>query len=110
MLTSVILLISKLKIKPFTNIFQHVVEALHTVFYYYYYNYYNYLQQGGIIFRTVCLSNYLFVCLQGYANTAASIFLKTNRKMGLGPTYVKLNFESDLDKRNNPPFPIYLLL
>ena len=42
-----------------------------------------------------------------------------NQKMGLGPTYIPLNFESDLDHpldknistyEENPNFPIYLLI
>ena len=42
-------------------------------------------------------------------------FMKKNQKMGLGPSKIPLNFESDLDqhldtKKTNLDFPIYTLL
>ena len=52
----------------------------------------------------------LFVCEQDYANTTGRKFVKKDQD----PTYIPLNFETDLDHcldiKKNLDIPIYLLL
>ena len=48
---------------------------------------------------TVCLSVCQFVSYQDYVSiTTCLIFMKTCEKMGLDPTWIPLDFETDLDK------------
>ena len=37
----------------------------------------------------------MYVCYQDYAYTTGQIFMNKHEKMGLGPTWISLNFESD---------------
>ena len=69
---------------------------------------YIYLRQGAIVIMNVCLSVSLFVC-RSLCIYYWFDLLEKIQKMGIDPTYNQLNFDFDVDTKNNLDFSHLLI-